>query len=256
MHRTAADLSFALLRTYEFYTEAAAAGVVRTQSALSRRRRTRHCDERVRRRTEPRRRHADPHRRVPAHRAARGGEAEPAAAERSVGGVQRTRSVDAADHHRRARGRHVVRRRSRRRCAAELPRTRQPYRRGSCAASAPTCWCTNSKPISPKWPRTFRCRITSVSICCAIWPHAWGVMKKRSFRRSRSTGPMKICVGLRDVALLHLRRRRVRRPTGHHRGAAAPRDQSVHAGTGGATPQRAPGDVWDNAFDLQGRRSR
>jgi hypothetical protein len=29
--------------------------------------------------------------------------------------------------------------------------------------------------------------------------HAWGVMKRRSFRRTRADGPMKVCVGLRTV---------------------------------------------------------
>ena len=83
--------------------------------------------------------------------------------------------------------------------------------------------------------------------------HAWGVMKKRSFRRSRSSGPMKICVGLRTLhyyisggvefadqlgtteALL----RREINPFLHER-----------ASQGAA----GPGDVWDNAFDLHGAR--
>jgi hypothetical protein len=83
--------------------------------------------------------------------------------------------------------------------------------------------------------------------------HAWGVMKKRSFRRSRSSGPMKICVGLRTLhyyisggvefadqlgtteALL----RREINPFLYER--AAQRDAS-------------PRDVWDNAFDLRGAK--
>jgi hypothetical protein len=83
--------------------------------------------------------------------------------------------------------------------------------------------------------------------------HAWGVMKKRSFRRSRSSGPMKICVGLRTLhyyisggvefadqlgtteALL----RREINPFLHE-----PASQGA----------ARPGDVWDNAFDLHGAR--
>lgn len=83
--------------------------------------------------------------------------------------------------------------------------------------------------------------------------HAWGVMKKRSFRRSRSTGPMKICIGLRTLhyyisggvefadqlgtteALL----RREINPFMH--------DQA-------AQPSTRRGDVWDNAFDLHGAK--
>jgi hypothetical protein len=83
--------------------------------------------------------------------------------------------------------------------------------------------------------------------------HAWGVMKKRSFRRSQSSGPMKICVGLRTLhyfisggvefadqlgtteALL----RREINPFLHEQ----PTQRTAH-----------PGDVWDEAFDLRGSR--
>ena len=85
--------------------------------------------------------------------------------------------------------------------------------------------------------------------------HAWGAMKQRAFRRSRSSGPMKICVGLRTLhyyisggvefadqlgtteALL----RRELNPFLHDAGqrAARPSDK---------------GDVWDDAFDLRGSR--
>ncbi len=85
--------------------------------------------------------------------------------------------------------------------------------------------------------------------------HAWGAMKQRSFRRSRSSGPMKICVGLRTLhyyisggvefadqlgtteALL----RRELNPFIY---------DNQRPGTG-PSPKS---DVWDDAFDLRGSR--
>ena len=84
-------------------------------------------------------------------------------------------------------------------CTAELSRTRQPRRRGSCAASAPTCWCTNSKAYLAEMASDVPVPDYIGLDLLRHLAHAWGVMKKRSFRRSRSTGPMKICVGLRAL---------------------------------------------------------
>jgi cyclic-di-GMP-binding protein len=74
--------------------------------------------------------------------------------------------------------------------------------------------------------------------------HAWGVMKKRSFRRSHSSGPMKICIGLRT---LHY----------YISGGVEFADQlEINPFIGDQPAQRSarPGDVWDGAFDLRGAR--
>jgi cyclic-di-GMP-binding protein len=87
--------------------------------------------------------------------------------------------------------------------------------------------------------------------------HAWGVMKKRSFRRSQSSGPMKVCIGLRTL----------------HYYISGGVDFADQLGTTEALLRReinpfiqAPGeppkpaksvkasDVWDGAFDLRGAR--
>ncbi len=86
--------------------------------------------------------------------------------------------------------------------------------------------------------------------------HAWSVMKKRSFRRSASDGPMKVCIGLRT---LHY----------YISGGAEFADQlgttdallrrELNPFTAaGQMPKPAEagkrGDVWDGAFDLRGAR--
>jgi cyclic-di-GMP-binding protein len=86
--------------------------------------------------------------------------------------------------------------------------------------------------------------------------HAWGVMKKRSFRRSHSSGPMKICIGLRTL----------------HYYISGGVDFADQLGTTEALLRREinpfiqteeqpaqkktakAGDVWDGAFDLRGAR--
>ena len=83
--------------------------------------------------------------------------------------------------------------------------------------------------------------------------HAWGVMKKRSFRRSRSSGPMKICVGLRALHYyisggvefadqLGTTEALLRREINPFMQEQSPRRRA------------RPGDAWDNAFDLRGAR--
>jgi cyclic-di-GMP-binding protein len=85
--------------------------------------------------------------------------------------------------------------------------------------------------------------------------HAWGAMKKRSFRRARSSGPMKICVGLRSL----------------HYYISGGIDFAEQIGTTDALLRREinpfiadfhkpgprhdkPKDVWDAAFDVRGHR--
>jgi len=85
--------------------------------------------------------------------------------------------------------------------------------------------------------------------------HAWGAMKRRSFHRSRSAGPMKICVGLRTL----------------HYYISGGIDFAEQIGTSEALLRRElnpfladphelptrrdkPKDVWDGAFDLRGHR--
>ncbi len=124
MHRTAADLSCALLRTYEFYTDAPPKAwyelnqLYRLADELGIATNA-YADEQSR--GGGMLTLADVYLRIALLAV---GEAEPVAPEGSVGGLQRARSMDAADHHRRAGRRHDVRRRSRRRFAAELSRTR------------------------------------------------------------------------------------------------------------------------------------
>jgi hypothetical protein len=85
--------------------------------------------------------------------------------------------------------------------------------------------------------------------------HAWGVMKKRSFRRSQSTGPMKVCVGLRTLHYyisggvefadhLGTTEALLRREI----------NPFIGAGNERAAPKARPNDVWDGAFDLKDRR--
>jgi hypothetical protein len=87
--------------------------------------------------------------------------------------------------------------------------------------------------------------------------HAWGVMKKRSFRRSQSIGPMKVCIGLRT---LHY----------YISGGVEFADQlgtteallrrEINPFIGAPDEQRPepkatrPDDVWNGAFDLRGAR--
>jgi hypothetical protein len=83
--------------------------------------------------------------------------------------------------------------------------------------------------------------------------HAWGVLKKRSFRRTRANGCMKVAVGLRNV----------------HYFVSGGVDFAQQIGTTEALLKREinpfleertpaakarPADVWDDAFDLRGAR--
>ena len=68
--------------------------------------------------------------------------------------------------------------------------------------------------------------------------HAWGVMKKAVVPALTLVRSDEDLHRPAHVALLHLRRRRIRRPARHHRSAAAARDQSVHARSGGPARRR------------------
>ena len=83
--------------------------------------------------------------------------------------------------------------------------------------------------------------------------HAWGVMKKRSFRRSRSSGPMKICVGLRTMHYYICGGVEFADQLGTTE-ALLRREINPFMQEQAAQRPARPGDVWDNAFDLRGAK--
>ncbi len=83
--------------------------------------------------------------------------------------------------------------------------------------------------------------------------HAWGVMKKRSFRRSRSTGPMKICIGLRTLHYYISGGVEFADQLGTTE-ALLRREINPFLQDQAAQPSTRRGDVWDDAFDLRGAR--
>jgi len=83
--------------------------------------------------------------------------------------------------------------------------------------------------------------------------HAWGVMKKRSFRRSRSSGPMKICVGLRTLHYYISGGVEFADQLGTTE-ALLRREINPFMQERAAQRSPRPGDVWDNAFDLRGAK--
>jgi hypothetical protein len=83
--------------------------------------------------------------------------------------------------------------------------------------------------------------------------HAWGVMKKRSFRRSRSSGPMKICIGLRTLHYYISGGVEFADQLGTTE-ALLRREINPFIGDQPAPRTARPGDVWDSAFDLRGAR--
>jgi hypothetical protein len=82
--------------------------------------------------------------------------------------------------------------------------------------------------------------------------HAWGVMKKRSFRRSHSSGPMKICIGLRTLHYYISGGVEFAEQLGTT-DALLRRELNPFTAEQSAQPAR-PDDVWDHAFDLKGSR--
>jgi len=83
--------------------------------------------------------------------------------------------------------------------------------------------------------------------------HAWGVMKKRSFRRSRSAGPMKVCVGLRTLHYYISGGVEFADQLGTTE-ALLRREINPFIGEQPSQRTASPGDVWDGAFDLRGAR--
>jgi hypothetical protein len=86
--------------------------------------------------------------------------------------------------------------------------------------------------------------------------HAWGVLRKRSFRRTRAAGPMKVCVGLRNVHYFVSGGVEFARQVGP---AETVVKREVNPFVIDTSPGRAgtgttvTGDVWDHAFDVRGR---
>jgi len=83
--------------------------------------------------------------------------------------------------------------------------------------------------------------------------HAWGVLKKRSFRRTRATGPMKVCVGLRNVHYFVSGGVEFAEQVGT---TEALLKREINPFLNGDTPMitTKARDVWDNAFDVRGGR--
>jgi len=83
--------------------------------------------------------------------------------------------------------------------------------------------------------------------------HAWGTMKKRSFRRSHSSGPMKICIGLRTLHYYISGGVEFADQLGTTE-ALLRREINPFITEVPAQSAARPGDVWDNAFDLRSTR--
>ncbi len=83
--------------------------------------------------------------------------------------------------------------------------------------------------------------------------HAWGTMKKRSFRRSASSGTMKICIGMRTLHYYISGGVEFAEQLGS---TEALLRREINPFMEEQTIQRstAPDDVWSNAFDLRGGR--
>ena len=198
MHRTAADLSCALLRTYEFYTDAPPKAWYELNQLY------RLADE------------LGIATNAYADEQSRGGGMLTLAdvylriALLAVAKPNQLRQKDlsavfnALDQwtpritHRRAGRRHDVRRRSRRRFAAELSRTRQPHRRALRGIRTDVLVYELEAYLAEMASDVPVPDYIGLDLLRHL-AHAWGMMKKRSFRRSRSSGTMKICVGLRTL---------------------------------------------------------
>jgi hypothetical protein len=83
--------------------------------------------------------------------------------------------------------------------------------------------------------------------------HAWGVLKKRSFRRTRATGRMKVCVGLRNVHYFVSGGVEFAQQIGTTE-ALLKREINPFLDEKTPTARPRPEDVWDHAFDLRGAR--
>ena len=82
--------------------------------------------------------------------------------------------------------------------------------------------------------------------------HAWGTMKKRSFRRSRSSGTMKICIGMRTLHYYISGGVEFADQLGTTE-ALLRREINPFIEEQKLQPSTEPDDVWSNAFDLGGR---
>jgi hypothetical protein len=87
--------------------------------------------------------------------------------------------------------------------------------------------------------------------------HAWGVLKKRSFRRTRATGPMKVCVGLRNVHYFVSGGVEFAQQVGAAdallRREINPFLDAAARGRSETRPTARPDDVWNDAFDVRTR---
>ena len=80
--------------------------------------------------------------------------------------------------------------------------------------------------------------------------HAWGTMKKRSFRRSRSSGTMKICIGMRTLHYYISGGVEFADQLGTTE-ALLRREINPFIEEQNLQPSTEPDDVWSNAFDLR-----
>ncbi len=83
--------------------------------------------------------------------------------------------------------------------------------------------------------------------------HAWGVLKKRSFRRSPASGLLKVCVGLRSVHYFASGGVEFAEQIGTTE-ALLKREINPFLDDGTPTASRRPADVWNDAFDVRGGR--
>jgi hypothetical protein len=82
--------------------------------------------------------------------------------------------------------------------------------------------------------------------------HAWGVLKKRSFRRTRATGPMKVAVGLRNVHYFVSGGVEFAHQVGTTE-ALLKREVNPFLVESTPAARAKAQDVWDDAFDLRSR---
>ncbi len=82
--------------------------------------------------------------------------------------------------------------------------------------------------------------------------HAWGVLKKRSFRRARASGALKVCVGLRAVHFYVSGGVEFAEQVGTTE-ALLKREINPFLDSPASASQGQP-DVWSNAFDVRGTR--
>lgn len=84
--------------------------------------------------------------------------------------------------------------------------------------------------------------------------HSWGVLKKRSFRRSRASGHLKVCVGLRSVHYFASGGVEFADQVGTAEALLKREINPFLDGIGAPRASHRPADVWNDAFDVQGGR--